>query len=146
MVERGTVKGQLLRTLDEAFRRDGWHGPTLKGALRGVDAAAAAWHPAAGRHSIRDLAVHAAYWKHVVVGRITGEARPRFGLPGTNWFEPSARLTAAQWRDDLARLSRVHERLVRVVTALPEAALTGRTPAGRETVDRAVSGRAPPPI
>jgi len=42
----------LLRLLEEAFEKQAWHGPNLKGSLRGVTAAQAAWAPGPGRHSI----------------------------------------------------------------------------------------------
>ena len=77
----------LLDLVDEAFDRAAWHGPTLRGALRGVTAKQAAWRPARGRHNIRELALHAAYWKYAVRRRLTGEARGSFSLAGSNWFD-----------------------------------------------------------
>jgi len=52
----------LLRALDTAYDHSSWHGPILRGSLRGVSAEEAAWRPAPGRHNIWELAVHAAYW------------------------------------------------------------------------------------
>lgn len=78
--------GLLVSLVDEAFNRNAWHGPTLWGALRGVTSEQAAWRPAPDRHNIWEIAVHAAYWKHMVRRRITGDRRLRFPLRGKDWF------------------------------------------------------------
>ena len=75
-----------LELLDEAFERKAWHGPNLRGALRGLTAAEAAWRPGPGRHNVWELAVHAAYWKYAVRRALTGEKRGAFRFPGSNWF------------------------------------------------------------
>ena len=78
----------LLDSLDEAFDKKSWHGPNLRGAIRGVTAAQAAWRPAPDRHSIWELTLHAAYWKYVVRRKIMRrEARVSFVLAGSNFFE-----------------------------------------------------------
>lgn len=100
--------------LDEAFAGPAWHGPSLLGALRGVSADLAAWRPAAGRHNIREIVLHCAYWKHTVRGRLTG-LRERFARPGRNWIEASAE----SWRHDLDLLKDEHRRLVAVARRLP---------------------------
>ena len=76
----------LLRLLDEGFDAKAWHGPNLRGPLRRLDAATAAFRPAPGRHTIWEHAVHAAYWKYAVRRRITGDDRGSFPLKGSNWF------------------------------------------------------------
>jgi hypothetical protein len=53
----------LLEIMDQAFDRKGWHGTTLRGALRGVTPAQALWRPGPDRHNVWELTVHAAYWK-----------------------------------------------------------------------------------
>jgi hypothetical protein len=118
----------FLRVLDEAFDRKAWHGPNLRGAIRGVGARQAAWRPAAGRHNIAELVVHAAYWKYAVRRRLTGEKRGSFALSGSNWFsrpDPSE----AAWRSDVALLMSEHRKLREVVAGLRDADLP-RAPAG----------------
>ena len=88
----------LVRLLDEGFDRRAWHGPNLRGTLRGVPAADAARRPAPDRHSIWEIAVHAAYWKYAVRRRITGAGRGSFPLKGSNWFgrpDPAVRRVKA---------------------------------------------------
>ena len=90
---------QLLAALDEGFDARAWHGPTLRGSLRGVTPPQALWRPAPGRHNIWEIAVHAAYWKYVVRRVITGAKRGSFPLKGSNWFLRD-RADAALWRED----------------------------------------------
>ncbi len=113
-------KSLLIRFLDEAWSGAAWHGPTLSRAVRGVDARQAVWRPGPGRHSIREIVVHAAYWKQVVRRRLLGAARTAFPLPGANWFElPSTR----PWRDDVRLLEQEHRALREAVAAYPRRAL-----------------------
>src|SRR4029079_2252035 len=86
----------LLSLLDEMFLGPAWHGPSLRGALRGVSASQAAWRAHPGRHNIAELTRHAAYWKYAIRRRITGEKRGAFVLDGSNWF-PRDRVTPASW-------------------------------------------------
>lgn len=43
----------LLRALDTGYDHKSWHGPILKGLLRGVSPEAAAWRPSPRRHNKR---------------------------------------------------------------------------------------------
>ena len=130
----------LLQMLDEAFDRKAWHGPNLRGCVRGVDARAAAWRPAPGRHNIRELVVHAAYWKYAVRRRLTAEKRGSFPLPGSNWFaRPDADGDAA-WRGDVALLVEQHRRLRAVVAALTDAQLPRTAAGSRHTNARLIYG------
>jgi len=97
--------------VDEAFDHRSWHGTTLRGALRRVDAAAAAWRPAAGRHDIWEGGVHCAYWKYVVRRRLTGEPRGGFPMAGSDWFPSPRPLTEAAWREAVALLGAQHRQL-----------------------------------
>lgn len=119
----------LLEGLDEAFERRSWHGTNLRGAIRGLTPAAAAWRPAPGRHNIWEIVVHAAYWKYVVWRRLTGAARGSFPLEGSNWLlrpEPSRRNLARAWSDDVKLLVDQHRRLRKAVAGLRAANLHKR--------------------
>ena len=119
-----------LSLLDEAFERKAWHGPNLRGTLRGVTAVEAAWRPGPGRHSVWELAVHAAYWKYAVRRMLTGEKRGSFRFPGSNWFaRPVGRPSAADWKKDLAALGEEH-RLLKTAISRLRARDLGRRPRG----------------
>ena len=66
-----TVTDLLVASVEEAFRHRSWHGTNLRGSIRGLTPAEASWRPAAGRHNIWELVVHAAYWKYVVRRKLT---------------------------------------------------------------------------
>jgi len=108
--------GLLLRTIDEGFDRVAWHGPNLRGSLRGVTAAQAAWRPAPDRHNIWELAAHAAYWKYVVRRSLQGGKRGGFSEDGSNWFRRGDSANEKAWRKDLSLLEHEH-RLLRAAVA-----------------------------
>lgn len=113
----GSAKQVLLDLVDEAYDKVSWHGPNLRGSLRGVKAPLADWRPAAGRHSIREVAVHAAYWKYRARRRLAGTLDEVFALPGSNWFQTAG---TRGWPADLALLAEEHARLREAVAAFPE--------------------------
>ena len=113
----------LLGMLDEAFDHKAWHGTTLKGSLRGLTARQAAWRPGRGRHSIWEIAIHAAYWKYALRRRLTGEKRGSFALGGSNWFPQPEVGTDAGWRNTVALLVDEHRQLREIVAGLAPSAL-----------------------
>jgi uncharacterized damage-inducible protein DinB len=114
--------------LDEAYERKAWHGPNLRGSVRGLTAEQAGWRPRAGRHCIADIIVHAAYWKYAVRRRLRGEKRGSFPLKGSNWFPIPEALTEHQWREYLALLEDEHRSLYTTVAELPDDLLHATTP------------------
>jgi DinB superfamily len=120
----------LRRWIGEGYDRRAWHGPNLRSALRGVRAEEARWRPGPRRHSIWEIALHCAYWKHRVTVRVTGE-RTKFGRCGSNWPGLPSDPDEASWRADLALLGSVQVDLLaacdRAVAARP-ASGTGRSP------------------
>ena len=123
----------LLRILDEAYDKRSWHGTNLRGSIRGLGPAAAAWRPGRNRHNIWELVVHAAYWKYAVRRRLLGEKRGSFPLEGTNfWVRPVKGVSAeTQWRQDLRLLSDMHKALRQTVLELSEPRLSRRAPRSR---------------
>ena len=121
----------LLGLLDEAFEKKAWHGPNLRGAIRGLDAKTVAWRPGPGRHRIQDLVVHAAYWKYTVRRRLSGEKRGSFPLEGSNFFTRPA--GEAAWKADVALLLLEHRRLRAEIARLRDADLPKKTKGSRQT-------------
>ncbi len=130
----------LLRLIDESYEKSAWQGPNLRGSLRGVTAAQAAWRPAPGRHNIAELVVHAAYWKYAVWRMLAGGKRGAFSEKGSNWFPRSGPPNERAWRAEVANLDARHRKLRDVVAALAPSNL-GRKPAGsKRTTDTLVYG------
>lgn len=127
------VRRWLLRAMDEAFDERAWHGPNLLGSIRGLSAADAAWRPAPGRHSVWELVLHCAYWKHRVHGRVAAGSLERFPRPGRNFPRPSESGAERDWRADVELLKDIHGRLRDVAASLPAAELDRPGPRQKRT-------------
>jgi len=132
----------LLQLLDAGYNRKAWHGPNLRGALRGVTHDQAAFRPAPGRHNIWEIAVHASYWKYSVRRRLLAEPRGSFPLHGSNWFPrpDESHDPAGLWRADLRLLDEMHGLLREAVAGLCPALLHNPVPGPQMTVFSMISG------
>lgn len=131
----GSRKATLLRLIDEGYEVRTWHGPNLRGSLRGLTAAEASKRPGPGRHNAWEVAVHAAYWKYIVRRRILGEKRGSFPIKGSNWFTRPA--PGADLQADLRLLEEMHRSMRGAIESLAEADLD-RTPAGSKVSNEAI--------
>jgi hypothetical protein len=127
----------LLDFVDEAFDHAAWHGPTLRGSLRGVSEGQAVWRPAPGRHNIRELTIHAAYWKYAVRRRLTGTTRGSFALPGSNWIDIAPNRS---WKDDLRLLADEHQQLRAAIAAYPASKLSQPIDQRKQTAAFSIRG------
>ena len=125
----------LLGLLDEAYNRAAWHGPNLRGSVRGLTAPEAVLSPSAGRHNIWEIVIHAAYWKYAVRRRLLGEKRGSFSLPGSNWFVRPKDRSEKAWRADIRLLDREHQRLKEAVSSFQPESLD-RPARGSKTLAR----------
>jgi hypothetical protein len=128
---------QLLFLIDSAYDHVSWHGTNLRGSIRGVTPQQAAWRPAANRHNIWELVVHAAYWKYVAWRRLTGSKRGSFPLDGSNWMSRPQEGSAKAWRADIQLLAGTHRTLRGVVASLRPADLN-RKPKGSKVTHLAL--------
>jgi hypothetical protein len=108
----------LLTFLDQAYNKKAWHGPNLRGSIRGVGHREALWRPTPKHHSIWDIVVHAAYWKYAVHRRLTGGEKGMFPREGSDWFGSQKRAGAAAWKNDIALLEKYHKLLRKTVAGL----------------------------
>lgn len=123
----------LLALIDEAYEQKTWHGPNLKGSLRGISAEEAAWRPSSGRHNIWEVAVHAAYWKYTVKRRLLGEKRGMFPLKGSNWFRLPQTKSDAAWKEHFRLLDETHRAMREAIASLPASRLHNTTPRSKHT-------------
>jgi hypothetical protein len=130
----------LVDVLDQVYARRGWHGTTLKGALRGIAPALATWRPGRGRHNIWELALHAAYWKFVVRRRLTGDTTLVFPRAGADWPAVPVPASLASWRRDVALLEDQHRLLRQVVARFPASKLGRRASGSRWTFAEQIHG------
>ena len=115
------VRELLVELIDRGYDKVSWHGATLTGAVRRVDARTAA-RRVAGRKSIWEQVLHAAYWKQRVLNKLVG--RTRFPRKGSNWPLVPLEVSEEAWREDLRMLGGVHRRLREAVTRVDEGQLT----------------------
>jgi uncharacterized damage-inducible protein DinB len=108
----------LLHQIDESFEKKAWHGPNLRGSIRGLTAKEAAWRPGQARHNIWEIVVHAAYWKYAVRRRLLKEKKGSFPLKGSNWFKRPAEVLEDAWRRDVELLESTHQALREAITGL----------------------------
>ena len=105
----------LLATIDHAFDVASWHGPNLMSSLRGVDAQTAL-RRLPGRKCIWEQALHAAYWKQMVLNKVAGTTP--FPGRGSNWPKLPEQPTNAAWKADLQMLIGIHARLRSAVAGM----------------------------
>lgn len=130
MAQRGERMSLLLEILDAAFSGHNWNGPSLRGALRGVNVKQAQWRPAPGRVSIWEYVLHCAYWKYVVRQRLSGERPAGFGRSPENFPSRPSRATTAAWRADIRLLEREHKLLKATIAGMRPSDLKRRAQKG----------------
>jgi hypothetical protein len=135
----------LTDLVDEGFDHVSWHGTTLLGSIRGVNAVGAARRPAPRRHNIWELTVHAAYWKYAVRRRLTGDKRGSFACKGSNWFVRPIDAAAESkseraWKSDVRLLIEEHRKLRETVASLDPRTLSRPIPGKKYSVAYLVRG------
>jgi uncharacterized damage-inducible protein DinB len=126
----GMETSEVAGLAGQAYNERAWHGPNLRSAVRGLDAESALWRPGPARHCIWELVLHCAWWKHQVIGRVTG-TRVAFPRPGSDFPPLPARKDDAAWKADVKLLDEVHERLMEALSELSSESL-GEAPGGQQ--------------
>lgn len=131
-----TMAGYLF-LIDQSYNKKAWHGPNLRGSIRGLSARQAVWRPAPNRHSICEIVVHCAYWKYIVRRRILGEKKGSFPLKGSNWFHRPATLSDREWQRDVNLLETSHASMREAIRQLNDADLA-ISPSGNKVSKAAI--------
>lgn len=118
------------RVLREGYGPGAWHGSDLRAALADVSPDTAFWRPAAGRHSIAEIALHHAYCVRGVRAQVSGRPAEPFVLEGEDWFDlgEGQRLS---WPQILAAVESEQGRLAELVAGIDEGRVESAT-AGEE--------------
>jgi|GEM_PF-1056952 len=126
--KHSALSAVLIHLIDQAYSKGAWHGPNLKGSLRGIDAETAIWRPGRGRHSIYELVYHAAYWKYIIWRKLTNSIEAGFELKGSNWFKSPAAADKKGWLYAKKLLDRYHKLARQTILDLPESMLFEQAP------------------
>jgi uncharacterized damage-inducible protein DinB len=132
----------LLHQLALAYDQRSWHGPNLRGSLRGLSLDAASYRPQPERHNVWELVVHCAYWKYRVYRLLSPASAPSFQLKGSNWFRRPADPTETAWKQDLALLDLWHKQLRAAASTLEPENLERQAGNSEFTLLELVSGAA----
>jgi uncharacterized damage-inducible protein DinB len=119
---RATRVDDVLAALRGAFEKNGWHGPTVLGSVRGVTPSEAERKPPRAHHSIHELVDHIAYWEAVVLRRHLGPPKTERRGRG-DWRPPAGSLA-----DSVRRMEEGHRALVKAVKALRDGDLDRKVP------------------
>src|SRR5437763_1250234 len=103
----GDASVALTQIIDRAFDKGSWHGANLISALRGVRAKQAA-RRFKNRKTIWEQALHAGYWKHIVLNKLVGTTP--FPRRGSNWIAQPSKVTEQAWRADIQLLREIHSK------------------------------------
>ncbi len=131
---------RLLIQIEEGYATKTWHGPNLKGSIRGLTAREAALRPGPSRHNIWEIVIHCAYWKYTVRRRILGEKKGSFPLKGSNWFRAPLEGTESEWKESVALLNDAHLSMVDAIARLKPSGLRQRPKGSNYTTGSIVFG------
>ena len=119
--------------MSRAYSGKAWHGPSLRGLLRGVTAEQAAKRPIPNAHTIWELVHHIAVWENVGRRRLTGD-RAAIEISSPEDWPPADEQSEAAWDQAKAALDRGHQALVEAIANIPESRLDAPVFEGMSTV------------
>jgi hypothetical protein len=118
------IRNALL-SIHPTSKNPAWHGaPTALGLLRGVSAETAVWRPHASMNSIREIALHIAFWENSVANRLSGTSnKVPFSARTSGWPTRLDDIAKDKWRGEVRLLTNAHSRLVHAVERFDPAKL-----------------------
>ena len=114
---------RIVEQLQRAYNGDAWYGPSMRGALEGVDARQAVARPEPNAHSICEIVLHVTAWTREVTRRLrSGVAQE----PADGDWPAVTAVADSDWQAILATMDAAQEELLKVVAALDEGQLDDR--------------------
>jgi uncharacterized damage-inducible protein DinB len=112
--------GLLLQLIDQGYDHESWHGPNLLGSIRRVRTEEASWRCGERMRNTWEIVAHCAYWKYVVLRRLTNAPKGGFPRKGSDWIERPGGRNPESWEEDVALLDRIHRELRAAIAALSD--------------------------
>jgi len=111
---------RIAQQLQRAYNGDAWYGPSVRGALDGVDHRMATARPLGRGHTICEIVLHMTAWTREVTRRLkAGVARD----PDMGDWPPRVPVDDAEWAAIVGELDAANAELVDAVTAMDDAQL-----------------------
>jgi hypothetical protein len=118
----------LLDYADAEFDGESLNGPSFMKTLEALGPEAASWQATHEGYSAWEVALHVAYFKHVLYRALVPDPLP-YPLPkGPSGFARPAELTAEAWRVTLAAIRALHARTMDAARAAAPALLEEEMP------------------
>lgn len=87
--------------------------PSVTGVLRGVDRELACWRAFGKWLTIRERALHVAHWENALANRLSGVNEALgYRQRQTGWVVRRDNVDEAEWRENLAKIRQIHERMI----------------------------------
>lgn len=125
-----TEVGRLADQLERSFRGGAWHGPAIREALTGIDAATAERRPQGSPHTIVEHVRHITFWLNGAHLRMVGGGDV---ATKTDWVEVGA-LNDDVWTRTITELEQAHSKLHAALLDLDDGRLDDPVPGSDPTV------------
>ena len=117
---------RIARLLEQTFEGPAYYGPSVLGALAGVDAATAARKPPSGEHTIWEIVVHLT--AELDFARTVIDGSPPPWIEGQTTWPAVAETSTAAWQAAVGDLKRANQALVRRIRELDDEVLERQPP------------------
>lgn len=124
-------KKLLVEILNSAFDKPSWHGTNLRGSLRGLGISELTWRPQHKRHCIWEVALHTAYWKYVVLRKITNSKKGDFQRKPSNFPLLPQKPTMGDWKNDLRLIEGYHKKFIHIIEEFDEKKINEKIPGSK---------------
>ncbi|WP_145446438.1 DinB family protein [Mucisphaera calidilacus] len=118
-----------LLAIEPSLHGHAYHGaPTHLGLLKGIKSEESLYRPHDKMNSIREIALHIAYWQNSVANYLSGETiRPGFKQRKTGFAAAVDSITPEQWQQEQSFIRDTQQRLVAIVAAYDPKKLNQRS-------------------
>ena len=134
----GTSLNMLLDVINQGFDRQSWHGPNLRGSIRGVTYRQAMWRPQPDRHNLWEMCCA----PPIEDIRCTARSSAKSAAPSQSKDQIRSRqdVTAVAWRRDVQLLVNTHKSMRASIADVPSTRLHKQLPGAKVTYFFLISG------
>lgn len=123
-----TITKEIASTIAETYSGTPWYGPSVKEKLGSISYLQAIVRYAPGKKNIAEFVSHILAWRTFVIERLEGNFDYKVGINSERDWPRIDELDEAGWTDLLNRLDDSQQRLVELITLLPDEKLKEKMP------------------